>query len=349
MSNDQQQKNALRRLTKDLEELQQSPVNGVSASPLDDNMFEWHCNFLYEDAVFHLILFFPNNYPLVSPSAEFVPYGFDFPGGASAMGKKGVKVCLSIFSDFEKLHPDWKQMSVGWSPAYTVQTILLNLVSFLSDYRQAMKHNKTLAEGFVCTDCGHSAKKPHPPMSNTAESQDLEIEIIDYISRLSFSEATQMNSDDEIFGFGVTKEVQIRRPTLNTPCEYLTAASFDSMLKTTGGVLSVLKTKLNYFLPLCINEKHAANIKARFEKSIRDMANDVVQTSCMYTPVDDLVLQILPKLMNITVVQFADNVEATSERYLAGYFSLHQLFLWAINTYPHLQRKIDERIQVWKT
>lgn len=76
----QQQTSAMRRLLQDLREIQENPIMNVSAAPLEDNMFEWHCNFQgtegteWAGAVFHVVLYFPPDYPAKSPSAEFVPY-----------------------------------------------------------------------------------------------------------------------------------------------------------------------------------------------------------------------------------------------------------------------------------
>lgn len=40
----QQAQFALKRLNADLSELQKQPIGNVSALPLEDNFFEWHCN-----------------------------------------------------------------------------------------------------------------------------------------------------------------------------------------------------------------------------------------------------------------------------------------------------------------
>ena len=55
------QTNSKRRLQRDLKELQEAkvPLVGVSATPLPDNLFEWHGNLrgpkqtIYEGGVFH--------------------------------------------------------------------------------------------------------------------------------------------------------------------------------------------------------------------------------------------------------------------------------------------------------
>ena len=78
MAVNQQRKNAMKRLAQDLQELQKQPVENVSASPLDENMLEWHCNFKNDDIIYHLILFLTDKYPYESPSAEFVPVGFRY-------------------------------------------------------------------------------------------------------------------------------------------------------------------------------------------------------------------------------------------------------------------------------
>ena len=92
MAVNQQTKRAMKRLAFDQEELLRSPVEGVSAVPLDENMLEWHCNFEFDDVIYHVVLFFPETYPYKSPSAEFVPSGFQFVGGATKQGKKGTQV-----------------------------------------------------------------------------------------------------------------------------------------------------------------------------------------------------------------------------------------------------------------
>lgn len=170
-------KKAMMRLEKDRQELINSPVANVSAAPLDSDMLEWHCNIKHGDAVYHVILFFPKEYPCVSPSAEFVPHGFEYQGGAAMGGKKGTKICLSIFSDFAKYHTEWaNETQTGWSPGYTVQTVLLNLVSFLSDMdpeigrrrRSSQNSYLQMCKKFVCSDCGHSWEKPYPPLSSSS-------------------------------------------------------------------------------------------------------------------------------------------------------------------------------------
>ena len=365
MAVNQQRKNALRRLALDLEELQKSPVDGVSAAPLDENMLEWHCNFQYDDTVFHLILFFPEKYPFVSPSAEFVPPGFQFVGGATKSGKKGVQVCLSIFSDYADIHTEWaNEKSAGWSPGYTVQTVLLNLVSFLaetaSQYSKyssgpswvdtAMENNKKLAKKFTCKDCGHTYKKPFPPLDVIPKevkgsSGDSQCHVIDYISKAKFKDGKPKGKED-LYGFGLIKSGPPHRPALTSPCEFLSGESFFGMMKSVGKVQSILKDDLSYFLPMFITTNHGSGIKGTFEDTMRELAQLLPKCNPKKTPIDEMVMKTIPNLMSATVVEFSKGTQHTSDNHLTGYFALHRLLLWAIEEYPELQSKIDDKLEV---
>ncbi|XP_005099843.1 uncharacterized protein LOC101857575 [Aplysia californica] len=163
------QRDALKRLMFDLKELQKNPVPNVAATPLEDNMFEWHCNIRQDDIILHMILFFPDNYPYTAPNAEFMPVGYSYNQGASRPGKKGTQICLAMFNDYTDIHTDWKRTKgMGWSPSYTVQTMLMNVVSFLLETRAftfncgVYAHNLKIAQCFKCEDCGHTFESPFP-------------------------------------------------------------------------------------------------------------------------------------------------------------------------------------------
>ena len=63
---------AIRRLKRDLIELQTANISSIAAHPIDDDIFEWHVNIKPADGVyfgvyFHLILIFPESYPIKPP------------------------------------------------------------------------------------------------------------------------------------------------------------------------------------------------------------------------------------------------------------------------------------------
>ena len=122
-----EQTNSARRLQKDLKELEECsiPLVGVSARPLSSSLYTWHGNLRgpvgspFEGGVFHIEITFPQNYPVSPPAIKlFTPVTHpNVPGGTS--------ICLDI------LDPNQKQIYQGWTSAYTVEAILIQLQSFL--------------------------------------------------------------------------------------------------------------------------------------------------------------------------------------------------------------------------
>lgn len=275
-------------------------------------------------------------------------------------GKKGTKVCLNIFADFAYIHTEWKdQKGLGWSPGYTVQTILMNVVSFLAETQGAGKaHNLKLSKSFTCDDCGHTYKKPFPPLdsakappkkggsSKSGPGKTNSPQIIDYMSKEHFKVEKPL-SDSEIYGYGLIVSGPPHRPALTTPCEFLQQGSFSNMKKAVGTVHSVMKEELKFFLPLYIHPKHGEQIKAIFEKVVNnDIAALLPKCKPNKTPIEDMVIKTIPNLMSATVVEFSKGTQHTSDNSLNGYFALHRLFLWALETYPDLEKIIEQRLKV---
>eukprot|EP00003_Mantamonas_plastica_P002720 TRINITY_DN12086_c0_g2_i1.p2 TRINITY_DN12086_c0_g2~~TRINITY_DN12086_c0_g2_i1.p2 ORF type:complete len:174 (-),score=64.46 TRINITY_DN12086_c0_g2_i1:195-716(-) len=121
-------------LARQLKELTKNPVEGFSAGLVDDdNLFEWDLmiigppDTLYEGGYFKATLSFPSEYPVMPPVMKFT----------SEMWHPNIhddgKVCISI------LHPpgddEWGYEDAGerWLPIHTVESILLSVISMLSN------------------------------------------------------------------------------------------------------------------------------------------------------------------------------------------------------------------------
>jgi hypothetical protein len=86
-------------------------------------------------------------------------------------------------------------------------------------------------------------------------------------------------------------------------------------------------------------------LQATFEQTLRDMGK-ILPALSKQTKVEELIVKIIPNLMAATVVEFSKGTQHTSDNSLNGYFALHRLLLWAIETYPEVQALIDTRLQV---
>merc|ERR1719375_1659623 len=80
----------------------------------------------------HFLIDFPADYPQSAPNIGF-SFEFEYRGGAQYImpnGRlKGKKViCLDVLGNFGDYHREWKNsVGSGWSPAYTVTTLLVQL------------------------------------------------------------------------------------------------------------------------------------------------------------------------------------------------------------------------------
>ena len=91
---------SLQRLMHDYNEIthQQIPIPGVSALPLDNDIYEWHGNVkgvadnVYKGAVLHFKISFPKDYPLSPPTVYLLNSQLKHP---NVMPDK--RICIDIF------------------------------------------------------------------------------------------------------------------------------------------------------------------------------------------------------------------------------------------------------------
>lgn len=111
---------ALRRIQKELKEIQKNPPSNVSAGPEGDDLFTWTATIVgpddspYQGGVFFLEVRFPNDYPFTAPKIKFITKVYH-PNVASTGA-----ICLDILKD-------------KWSPALTISRVLLSISSLLTD------------------------------------------------------------------------------------------------------------------------------------------------------------------------------------------------------------------------
>lgn len=112
---------AIKRIQHEWANLQRTPVDGCTAGPADESdMFRWDATIVgptgtpYEGGLFKLSIQFPLSYPFAPPHMVFktkVYHPNISPGGA---------ICIDILKQ-------------NWSPALTIDKVLLSLSSLLCD------------------------------------------------------------------------------------------------------------------------------------------------------------------------------------------------------------------------
>lgn len=112
---------ALRRIQKELKDLEKDPPANTSGGPANDlDLFNWKATIIgpedspYAGGLFFLNIHFPTDYPFKPPKLQFTTRIYH-PNINSTGG-----ICLDILKD-------------QWSPALTISKVLLSVCSLLCD------------------------------------------------------------------------------------------------------------------------------------------------------------------------------------------------------------------------
>ena len=111
---------ALKRIQKELLDLQKDPPANCSAGPVENDQFHWQATIVgpddspYSGGVCFLNIHFPTDYPFRPPKVNFTTKIYH--PNINANGS----ICLDILKD-------------QWSPALTISKVLLSISSLLTD------------------------------------------------------------------------------------------------------------------------------------------------------------------------------------------------------------------------
>jgi len=111
---------ALKRIQKELKDLERDPPSSCSAGPVGDDLFHWTATIMgpedspYSGGVFFLNIHFPADYPFKPPKVNFTTKVYH-----PNINRNG-SICLDILKD-------------QWSPALTISRVLLSISSLLTD------------------------------------------------------------------------------------------------------------------------------------------------------------------------------------------------------------------------
>ena len=208
--------------------------------------------------------------------------------------------------------------------------------------------NSSQDEYVIATQELANVSKQEPSSSSDSQSvislSASTLAIHDYISKEQISITKTMNTD-MIFGFGVSQTSSSRHKLLlTTPCEYMSRQSFYTMEELRGSAESVMRVKLQAFLPLYIHHHQGAIIQEDFIKCINKLG--VVDKDTVWRPAhrNDGIIRTMCLLMMSTIAKFSYGGSHVSEAKVRGLFELHRLFIWATDTYPNLREDIDKGI-----
>lgn len=336
---------AVKRLQQDLKRLKEEPIVGAMAQPASDkDIMVWHGIVVGTEGTslagipIRFCLEFPNEYPNKAPDAYFESEIFYKNGVQVRDAKNRISVCLSIFGNFARFHSDWSSEAAGWSPAYTVTTILVSLQGLVmgdmfSNRPSDIEIMISSALRFKCQETGHdgsdSAKwfpqvitdpavaakiikdfREKNPQANTP----LETFYICYANG-------QSNGNNSNIGYGV-HIVNPKNGMLSSPCEYLSKESFIN-----GKVRKSSTNKpFEHWLPILISAadwKGEKKIKNQFLVAVNAICSDIGFKKEDHHKV----FKVCSSLMNGLVVEIMENKtnSTANDKFINGYFAIYRL------------------------
>lgn len=336
---------ATKRLQQDLRRLKEEPIVGAMAQPASDkDIMKWHGIVVGSDGTslagipIRFCLEFGNDYPNAAPNAFFETEIF-YRNGAQMRDSKGrISVCLSIFGNFAHIHTEWASEAHGWSPAYTVSTILVSMQALmmgdmLSDRPSDVERMISGALKFQCPETGHvgsDSSKWFPQVitdpkkveeitqkyreNNPNSNTPLERFYICYANG-------QLNANNSTIGYGVHVE-NPRNGILSSPCEYLSKECFIN-----GNVRKSSTNKpFEFWLPILIKNDDwlgPKNIKQQFLRAVNSICDKIGFAKQEH----DKVFKVCSSLMNSLVVEIMQNAgnATANDKFINGYFSMYRL------------------------
>ena len=130
------QNRSLKRINKEIEELEKDPPTNCSAGPIDDKLVNWEATIIgpsespYAGGLFKLSIHFGEKYPFKPPKIKFITNIFH--PNIDAYGN----ICLDI-------------LNVNWSPALTITKLLLSISSLLTDPNPSDPLSKIAADLYL--------------------------------------------------------------------------------------------------------------------------------------------------------------------------------------------------------
>jgi len=186
---------AVKRILHDLEEIKKNPVAGISVClPDTTDPFTLHGNLIvnegaYKDILVHLIFHIPQDYPMSPPAVNVAPglkFDHKYHHHLYDNPVHGNSICTDITSNFQgyfKAIDGGKNVQSGWTPGYTLTSVLMQLQIFFADpdlpksclpsqkevdelkeHVLGYKLDITLNDGTTKSVVTHSHKTPYPPL-----------------------------------------------------------------------------------------------------------------------------------------------------------------------------------------
>lgn len=376
---------AIRRILKDLKENERFPIDGISVCmPNEDDIFTLHGNVRveygpYKGMVFHLIFHMPRNYPHVGPAANIapgIPFDQRYHEHLFQDGVNGSSICNDMLTNFQNWFRDIdgdEIIASGWSSGYTLNVILMQLQPFFADpdlpenrlpTEEMINKLRESLDKFECKECGHTTKKPYPPIENNNDKVDEkkqektpeEIEKEKIAEKLVCA-TSKLGIDDEDTVLGYPLFLKKDKYGRLWPEPILELMSYETYMHhvmsygadkldnyDTTFFKSVNGERWNHWIPCYFTKEHYERGKTIVLNAMSVIRHGVHGTEENdFTP--QMVLHVMPVLMNNCVVSMMKGNMYESTKAIEAYCHFLRLFMALIDEFPEVKKTINEKVE----
>lgn len=352
---------SMKRVMKDLKELEESPVPGVSVSvPDETNLFELHGNILiseglYKGILLHTSIHIPKEYPEVGPAMHIAKgIRFDHRFHEHVLGDEGHgnTICNDMLTNFKWFFGEKPSVASGWTSGCTLKALLVQMTVFFSDPDlpthclpsiETIEGLKKELEAYTCV-CGHSTLNPHPPINNIVKEEVKVDERVEYIKNRLMCGASRTNivHDDIILGYPIQcTKTKFNKLMLTCYIEPISHESYlDEHKKHGPYMVSTYGHQYNHWLPLYINKDHYAKSKKLVQEHLMKIKYESVTK---FNPLD--ACEVMCLLMNQTMIAIFNGSVHDSQNLIEGYCHLLQLMFHLMEEYPEIKLTIEKEIK----
>jgi ubiquitin-protein ligase/Ran GTPase-activating protein (RanGAP) involved in mRNA processing and transport len=361
LASKQAQNFTTRRLIRDMKDMEENtiPTINVSASPMEDDLFTWHANLLgprdtlYEGSIYHLEIKIPETYPMSPPTINFLtpihhPNAFVNPDG------KTYRLCL----DLTEARPAGKDG--GWSSAYSIMSILIQLQSFLiegsekynsqkaakkdTDIDKIQEYN-SIANDFKCSCCKHKGKGDPWPKIKKIEEFKVEDDFKTIESPTAVYEDglrcfhSKMGVDETHLGIGLKVTTIARNGEINQCQPILDYISLKSFYKN-GIRRSVNGETFGYWMPLYFKNSQKEKTLVLAKKAL-----SFICTNNSHRFEQKMVGKVILKCISTTIMKIIEQKRHPSVLIIRHLLNFHVLLLMFVREYPEIVQQFDHEIE----
>ena len=376
-NNSMSYRGAIRRIRRDLKEIEKEPIPGASLSAFSNTLFELHGNIVIPDGPYagllvHIVLKFDEGFPATSP---FGRMGDGFPlGQAHHEHIHGGRLCNDYLRDFESffkaIDGGERKSASGWSPGVTLKGLIMVLKQFFSETDLPPPSPGTVkdvfrrAEHYRCSACNHTSKAPFPLLPSEGDlvnnksdkvEKDPAKERARSILVCASSKENWIDSPSMCLGYPLLLRVDSRNrlqttlyPELTSYEQYVCQIQEKGIEKLENfnevHLRSASGNHYTHWLPVYINEEHYQQNLQCIKNTISVISNGIEGTHANeFKP--DMVLRVLPALMNKMVVALMDGELHESENAIHAFCHYLRLLMRFLDEYPSLTQQVEAKVK----